>query len=103
MKVLEFFAGTRSVSKAFEKAGHQTFTIDWDQQHDNISWYVDVGEVTSEEILNRFGRPEIIWASPDCKTYSVAGISHHRIQNLTEILRPQVHTLNNVTERTNIC
>lgn len=26
----------------------------------------------------RGGRPDIIWASPDCTTYSIAGISHHR-------------------------
>lgn len=88
VKVLEFFAGTRSVSKAFEKAGHQTFTIDWDQQHEDISWYADVSAVTSEEILKRFGRPDIIWASPDCKTYSVAGISHHRFREPDGNLAP---------------
>ena len=27
------------------------------------------------------GVPDIIWASPDCTTYSIAGISHHRIKN----------------------
>lgn len=25
-----------------------------------------------------FGRPDVIWASPDCTTYSIAAISHHR-------------------------
>ena len=32
-------------------------------------------------ILKEFGKPDIIWASPDCTTYSIAGISHHRRKN----------------------
>lgn len=78
LKVLELFAGTRSVSKAFEKRGHETFTVDWDRQHENIDWYADISKITANDILERFGQPDVIWASPDCTTYSVAGISHHR-------------------------
>lgn len=33
MKVLELFAGTRSISKAFERKGHETFTVEWDKTH----------------------------------------------------------------------
>ena len=29
MKILELFAGTRCISKAFEKRGHQTFSVEW--------------------------------------------------------------------------
>ncbi len=29
------------------------------------------------------GIPDVIWASPDCTTYSVAAISHHRKRNTT--------------------
>lgn len=36
MKVLELFAGTRSVSKEFEKRGHEVYTIEWDKSHSNI-------------------------------------------------------------------
>lgn len=36
LKVLELFAGTRSISKSFEEKGHDTFTIEWDKQHENI-------------------------------------------------------------------
>jgi hypothetical protein len=80
MKVLELFAGTRSPSaEAFEEAGHEVFSIEWDEQHENIDWYVDISTITAEEIIERMGsKPEIIWASPDCTSYSVAGISHHR-------------------------
>jgi site-specific DNA-cytosine methylase len=82
LKVLELFAGTRSIGKAFEKSGHEVYSIDWDKKHQNIDWYTDILEVTAEEIIKRFGKPDIIWASPDCTTYSMAGISHHRKKNV---------------------
>ena len=78
MKVLELFAGTRSIGKAFEEKGHQVYSVEWDQQHENIDLYADILTVTSEQILKDFGRPDIIWASPDCTTYSIAAISTHR-------------------------
>lgn len=78
MKVLELFAGTRSIGKAFEEAGHEVFSIDWDSSFDGIDMNADIGELTADEIIERFGRPDVIWASPDCTSYSVAAISHHR-------------------------
>ena len=78
MKVLELFAGTRSVSKAFEARGHEVFSIEWDRSFPDIDLYADVGEITAEDIIEAFGRPDVIWASPDCTTYSVAAISKHR-------------------------
>lgn len=78
MKVLEMFAGTRSISKEFEARGHQTFSIEWDRNFQNIDLYADVLTVTSDMILERFGKPDVIWVSPDCTTYSIAAISHHR-------------------------
>ena len=80
MKVLELFAGTRSISRAFEARGHETFSIEWDKQHPNISWYADIGTVTTQDILEKFGVPDVVWASPDCTSYSVAAISKHRIK-----------------------
>lgn len=78
MKVLELFAGTRSIGVEFEKAGHEVFSVEWDKQHQNIDWYVDISTITAQDILERFGKPDIIWASPDCTSYSIAAISHHR-------------------------
>lgn len=40
--------------------------------------YADIGTITADDILKKFGRPDVIWASPDCTTYSIAAISHHR-------------------------
>lgn len=78
MKVLELFAGTRSISKAFEAAGHECYTVEIDRSHPDISRYADVMTVAAEEILRDFGRPDVLWASPPCTTYSIAAISHHR-------------------------
>lgn len=78
LKVLELFAGTRSIGKAFEKRGHEVFSVEWDKIHPNIDWYTDVNNITAKDILQKFGKPDIIWCSFDCTTYSVAAISHHR-------------------------
>ena len=89
LKVLELYAGTRSIGKAFEELGHDVFSIDYDKQHKDIDWYVDINDVTADEILERFGKPDIIWASPDCTTYSIAGISHHRTKEESGNLSPK--------------
>lgn len=82
MKVLELFAGTCSISKAFKEKGHEVYTIDWDKSFNDISLYADISKLTTKDIIKLCnGKPDIIWASPDCTTYSVAGISHHRIKN----------------------
>lgn len=78
MKVLELFAGTRSIGKAFEKNGHEVYSIEWDKGFENIDWYEDISKVTAQDVIKRFGIPDVIWASPDCSSYSIAAISHHR-------------------------
>lgn len=82
MKVLELFAGTRSIGKAFEARGHEVYSVEWDKRFEDIDLYADIGQLTSAEIINNFGYPDVIWASPDCTSYSIAGIAHHRIKNL---------------------
>ena len=78
MKVLELFAGTRSIGKAFEEKGHEVFSVEWDKSFENIDLYKDIYELSAKEILYKFGKPDVIWASPDCSSYSIAAISHHR-------------------------
>ena len=82
MKILELFAGTRSIGKAFERAGHEVYSIEWDKSFENIDWYEDIGKITAQDIIERFGKPDVIWASPDCSSFSIAAISHHRRKNL---------------------
>lgn len=78
MKVLELFAGTRSIGKAFQARGHEVFSVEWDKGFDGIDLYKDIMTLTAEEVLEKFGRPDVVWASPDCSSYSIAAISHHR-------------------------
>lgn len=88
MKVLELFAGTRSIGKAFEKRGHEVFSVEWDKDFENIDLYADILTVTPQDIIEKFGQPDIIWASPDCSTYSIAAISHHRTREESGNLAP---------------
>ena len=78
MKVLELFAGTRSIGKAFAARGHEVYSVEWDKRFGGINLYADIGELKAEDILRDFGRPDVIWASPDCSTYSVAALGRHR-------------------------
>lgn len=80
MKVLELFAGTRSIGKAFVEKGHEVFSVEWNKDFDDIDLYADIGQISAQDILERFGHPDVIWASPDCTSYSIAAISHHRRQ-----------------------
>ena len=66
MKVLELFAGTRSIGKAFEARGHKVYSVEWDKRFDHIDLYADILKLTAEDVLREFGRPDVIWASPDC-------------------------------------
>lgn len=88
MKVLEMFAGTRSIGRAFEKKGHEVFSIEWDKRFENINLYEDILNVEAKDIIEKFGKPDVIWASPDCSSYSIAAISHHRKQDANGNLSP---------------
>lgn len=88
LKVLELFAGTRSIGKAFEARGHRVFSVEWDKSFENIDLYKDIYELTAQEVLTKFGRPDVIWASPDCSSYSIAAISHHRTREESGNLAP---------------
>ena len=97
MKVLELFAGTRSIGKAFEAAGHEVFSVEWDKKFENIDLYADILTVTAADIVERFGLPDVIWASPDCTTFSIAAISHHRRKN------PETGNLDPVSKYAKFC
>lgn len=74
MNILELFAGSRSIGKEAEKQGHKVFSIDLKKFKD-IDLAIDIEFLTPEMIPFK---PDVIWASPPCTTYSIAGISHHR-------------------------
>ena len=97
MKVLELFAGTRSIGKAFEASGHEVFSVEWSKDFENIDLYADILTVTVDDIVEQFGLPDVIWASPDCTTFSIAAISHHRRKN------PETGNLDPVSDYAKFC
>ncbi len=76
MRVLDLFAGLQGWSKPFIDRGHDVFTIDLDERFD-VSWHTDILGVRPYDVMDRFGRPDIILASPPCETFSVASIGTH--------------------------
>jgi hypothetical protein len=74
MKVLELHAGSRSIGQVAEKLGMTVFSVDWTNYH-GIDLVIDIEHITMQDIPFV---PDIIWSSPDCTTYSIAAISHHR-------------------------
>lgn len=74
MKILELFAGSRSVGSVAEEYGHTVFSVDW-EKYEKIDLQIDIEYLLPHNIPFV---PEIVWASPDCTTYSVAAISKHR-------------------------
>ena len=97
MKVLVLFAGTRSIEKAFEAKGHEVFSVEWNKNFENIDLYDDVNNITAKDILEKFGHPDVVWASPDCTTFSIAAISHHRRKN------PETGNLDPVSDYAKFC
>jgi site-specific DNA-cytosine methylase len=71
---IEFFAGSAEISQVAKSKGMNTFTIDW-KQYGKIDLVKDVEQVKLNDIPFT---PDVIWASPDCTTYTIAAISTHR-------------------------
>lgn len=81
MKVLDLFCGTKSIAKAFEHHGHEVFTVDWNPDFEP-TLCADIGTLTADDLIHLCGGvPDVVWASPDCTSYSVAAISYHRTKN----------------------
>lgn len=73
-KVLELFAGSRSIGKQAESMGMKVFSVDW-EKYEGIDLSIDIENLKPAHIPFT---PDVIWASPDCTTYSIAAISTHR-------------------------
>lgn len=78
-KVLELFAGSRSIGKKANQLGMQAFSVDW-KPYDKIDLSIDIELLKKEDVPFV---PDVVWASPDCTTYSIAAVSSHR-KNRTE-------------------
>lgn len=84
MKVLELFAGTGGVSDEFKARGFETFTVDWDESFD-CDLHCDIGTLTAEEIIEKFGKPDVIFAAPECFTKDVLVYTNQGYKNINEI------------------
>jgi len=73
MKVLELFAGSRSVGKAAHSLGYEVFSSDLNDFKD-IDYAVDILDFDTKKVPFK---PDIIWASPPCTFFSVASIGTH--------------------------
>lgn len=79
MLIFDLYAGTGSATKAFADAGDQVITFEKDVSFD-VTHHVDVTKLNAEALLAKYGRPDFIWASPPCTTFSVASISTHWVR-----------------------
>jgi hypothetical protein len=70
MIVYDFFAGTGSATKAFEDRGHKVIKVELDESFEADER--DILKLTADELIRKYGRPDFIWASPPCTTFSVA-------------------------------
>jgi len=73
MKVLELFAGSRSVGKSAESLGMEVFSSDI-TPFDGIHYAVSILDF---DVTKLPFKPDIIWASPPCTGFSVAALGHH--------------------------
>lgn len=73
MKLLELFAGSRSVGTVAETMGFEVFSMDI-HPFNGIDLAKDILDTTITDIPFV---PDVIWASPPCTFFSVASIGHH--------------------------
>lgn len=74
INTLELFAGSRSVGRMAESQGMNVFSVDW-EKYPGINLAIDVENMRISDVPFI---PDIVWASPDCTTYTIAAISTHR-------------------------
>ena len=76
--ILELFAGSRCIGNAANELGINVFSIDW-TPYEKIDLAIDIEDLKKEQVPFI---PDLIWASPDCTTYSIAAVSTHRINSI---------------------
>lgn len=74
MNFLELFAGSRSFGKIAESMGFKVFSVDW-KNYPGIDLNIDIEFITPKHIPFI---PDYMHVSPDCTTYTVSAIYHHR-------------------------
>jgi len=75
MKALELFCGTKCVGKVLEEMGYEVISLDFMKKFDPT---ICVDICKWDYKVYKPDEFDIIWASPECKTFSVAGYGRHR-------------------------
>lgn len=77
-RLLELFCGTKSVGSVFEEAGYEVISLDYEKKfnathiEDILTW--DYKQYPPDYF-------DVIWASPDCTTWSLATGGKYRVKN----------------------
>jgi C-5 cytosine-specific DNA methylase len=75
MIIYDFFAGTGSSTQAFQDANHTVIKVELDEYFEANER--DILQLTADYLITKYGKPDFIWASPPCQTFSVASIRHY--------------------------
>jgi len=73
LRVLELFAGSRSIGKVGEMLGHDVYSSDI-TDFGGIDYVCDIRDFDVNQLP---WKPDVVWASPPCTGFSVAAIGHH--------------------------
>ena len=79
MKILELYAGSRSIGKVAERMGYQVFSVDI-KPFEGIDLVKDCEYLTLDDLPFI---PDVLFSGTPCTTYSLAAISHHRNEDRT--------------------
>lgn len=79
MKQLELFSGHGTISAEFREHDFDTFEIDIRKRKGYCmpDLRADIGTLTPDDITEKFGRPDVIWCSFPCDTFSYFAGSQH--------------------------
>jgi hypothetical protein len=72
----DLFAGTGSATKALKARGWTVVEVESDPSF-GPDLLADVGTLTAAGLIERYGSPDFVWASPPCTAFSVASLGHH--------------------------
>lgn len=74
MRILELFSGHASFSRIAKIAGHETFTVDYNPKF-KPDMVIDIMQLHKKTLPQAFREPDVLWCSPPCETFSMAGDS----------------------------
>ena len=67
--LLELFCGTHSVGNVAQRMGWEVVSLDW-REKTKATLVQDIMTFSSDDFASKYGKPDVIWASPDCTQYS---------------------------------